>query len=132
MNLNRSAAREITVDYALLSSNDGANIPLDVKLASSAPGRTSDSAGKLTFLRGERLKTIPLEIIADDYDESNETFTIELTNALGAELGTAMSVVIIGDDDDEPKVSIVEAVTEIESDANFQQNFYYFTGSCIW
>ena len=69
------------------------------------------------------MKTIPLEIIADDYDESNETFTIELTNALGAELGTAMSVVIIGDDDDEPKVSIVEAVTEIESDVNFNKTF---------
>ena len=123
VNLNRSAAREITVDYTLSSSNDGANIPLDVKLANNAPGRTSDSVGKLTFLRGERSKTIPLEIIADDYDESNETFKIELADAVGAELGTAMSVVIISDDDDEPKVSIVEAVTEFESDVNFDKTY---------
>ena len=123
VSLNRPAARGITVDYVLSSRNDGANIPLDVKLAASAPGRASDSAGNLTFMTGERSKTIPIEIIADDYNESNEIFNIELTNAVGADIGTALIMVTIGDDDDEPKVSIVEEVTETESDANFDKNF---------
>ena len=123
VSLNRSAAREITVDFAISSRSDGANIPLDVKLAASAPGRTSDSAGNLTFMTGERSKSIPIEIIADDYNESNETFNIELTNAVGAEIGTALTMVTIGDDDVEPKVSIVEAVTETESDVNFNKTF---------
>ena len=45
------AGRDITANYTLSSSN--ANIPQDLKLASTAPGRTSDTAGTITIAKDE-------------------------------------------------------------------------------
>ena len=112
-----SAGREITVHYLLTGIE--ANVPIDVKLASDAPGRSSDSRGILTIAKGASSAMIPIEIIADQYDEIDETFTITLTNASDATIGTNSITATIRDDDDEPKVSIEFSETVHETDADF-------------
>ena len=114
------AKREITANYTL--SSDNANIPADVKLAANAPGRISDTAGIITFAKNESSVVIPVEIIADEYDENNETFTITLSTPSGATIGTASIMGTIADDDDAPIVSIVERISETETDADFSSN----------
>ena len=105
------AGREITADYTLFSEN--AHIPHDIKLATTAPGRTSDTTGVITFAQGVGSVNIPLEIIADEFDEVNETFKISLANAVNATIGTESITGTIGDDDDSPNISIsVAPVTE--------------------
>ena len=105
-----NATSDIDVDYTLTEIADQADIPLDVKLKSNAPGRTSDSAGRVRIASGSNSATIPLEIIADNYDEINEQFRLTLSNPSGAILGTDTIDLTISDDDDEPKVAIIATV----------------------
>ena len=65
---------------------------------------------------------IPVEIIADDYDENNETFTITLSTPSGATIGTTSIRGIIADDDDTPIVSIAANTSVTETDADFSSN----------
>lgn len=46
------------------------------------------AVGTVRFTAGESAKTISIPIIDDAYAEGNETFTITLSNAIGATLGT--------------------------------------------
>ena len=121
-----AATSEISVDYTLagFGANRGfrpANVPLDVKLASNAPGRTSDSTGRITLGVGESSGVIPLEIIADALHEADELFSITLSNSVGAIIGTELITVFIGDDDidAQPTVSIARSVSVTETDTNF-------------
>ena len=50
------AGREITAAYTL--SSEDAEIPMDVKLAASAPGRTSDTAGTITISKRRKVQQI--------------------------------------------------------------------------
>ncbi len=65
----------------------------------------------LTFETGGNLdKWIDVPIIDDALHEEEETFTLELTDAQGAELGNATGRATIVDNDAAPTVSIVPAV----------------------
>ena len=112
-----TASNQIIVDYTLSGLGD-TNIPKDVKLASNAPGRISDSAGRITLAVGESSVTIPLEIIADAYDEANDQFKLTLSNVSGAMIGMATTTATIEDDDATPTVSIANSVPVTESDAD--------------
>ena len=81
-----TAAQLTTANYSL--SGVEANVSRDVKLASDAPGRISDSSGKITIAQGSNSAVIPLEIIADKYDEIDETFTLSLSSPTAATVGT--------------------------------------------
>ena len=118
--LSANAGREIQVDYSLASIE--ANIPLDVKLADSAPGRISDSTGVLTIAKGDDSATIPIEIIADYYDEENEKFRVTIEDPVNAELGSNTAITpTIEDNDAAPKVSIAEFASVTETDSDFTQ-----------
>ena len=75
--LNEAATNTVTVDYA---TSDGT--------ATAGTDYTSTS-GTLTFDVGTTSKTISVSIADDETDESDETFTVTLSNASGAELGTS-------------------------------------------
>ena len=114
------AGRDISVDYNLTGIE--ANIPLDLKLANSAPGRISDSTGVITIAKGDSSATIPVEIIADYYDEVDETFKVEIKDPVNADLGTITAITpTIEDNDAEPKVSIAELVSVTETDADITE-----------
>ena len=74
--LDEAATDTVTVDYA---TSDGT--------ADAGDDYTSTS-GTLTFDAGTTSKTISVSIADDTEDESDETFTVTLSNASGADLGT--------------------------------------------
>ena len=97
------AGRDIRATYTLAGIE--ANVSQDIKLAATAPGRVSDSTGTLIIQKGSSSATIPLEIIADNYDEDNERFTLNFTVT---EFATASSEQFTGTivDDDSSVASI--------------------------
>ena len=118
-----SAGQEITVNYAIAGVE--AEIPWDVLLASNAPGRKSDSTGVLTIAKDQSNASIPLVIKADIYDEVNETFTITLSSASGATIGTGSITATIQDNDEPPAMSIdVVSITE-GNDPNNNTNMQF-------
>ena len=75
--LDRTAAAAVTVDY---TTSDGS--------ATAGQDYTATS-GTLTFDAGTTAGTISVPIADDSQNESDETFTVTLSNASGAALGTA-------------------------------------------
>ena len=75
--LDEAATDTVTVDYA---TSDGT--------ATAGTDYTSTS-GTLTFDAGTTSKTISVSMADDETDESDETFTVTLSNASGADLGTS-------------------------------------------
>ena len=76
MTLDEAASGTVTVDY---STSDGS--------ANAGDDYTAKS-GTLSFSAGETSKTISIAIKDDIENESDETFTITLSNASGADLDT--------------------------------------------
>ncbi len=74
--LDEAASRAVTVDYA--TSNGTATAGSDYTATS----------GTLSFSAGETRKTLAVTISDDTEIESDETFTVTLSNASGADLGT--------------------------------------------
>ena len=74
--LDEAATETVTIDYA---TSDGS--------ADTADDYTAKS-GTLSFSAGETSKTISIAIEDDTQNESDETFTVTLSNASGADLGT--------------------------------------------
>jgi len=75
-----------TVNYAT-SDNAGNNCNVNNGNASSRCDYSS-TIGALKFAAGETFKTIVVPITNDGYAEGNENFTISLSNASGASLGS--------------------------------------------
>ena len=75
--LDEAASRTVTVDYA---TSDGT--------ADAGDDYTADS-GTLSFSAGTTSKTISVAIEDDIKNESDETFTVTLSNPSSADLGTA-------------------------------------------
>ena len=73
MTLDEAATNTVTVDYA---TSDGT--------ADASDDYTAKS-GTLTFDAGETSKTVSVSITDDETDESDETFTVTLSNASGAD-----------------------------------------------
>ena len=70
----------VTVDYATSTESDDAAVA----------GRDYRAAGgTLTFRAGETLKTVDVQTYADAADDDGETFTLTLSNAGGANIGSA-------------------------------------------
>jgi hypothetical protein len=76
-----------TVDYAT-SDTAGANNCNTVAGSASSRCDYLTTLGTLSFAAGESSRTVSIPIIDDVYAEGNETFTITLSNAIGATLGS--------------------------------------------
>ena len=75
--LDEAATTTVTVDYA---TADG---------TATAGSDYTSTSGTLSFAAGTTSKTIAVPIADDETDESDETFTVTLSNTSGADLGTA-------------------------------------------
>ena len=77
---------------------------------SSADGVGADftaTSGMLTFAANDMSKTVPVQTTHDTVDESNETFTLELSNpSANVTLATEMATGTIIDDDGAPSLSV--------------------------
>lgn len=70
------------------------------------------STGTLTIPSGSQSAEIPVTILDDTLNEGDETFVVELTDVMNAELETAQAVGTILDNDELPAVSINDVTVE--------------------
>jgi hypothetical protein len=84
----------------------------DGSIGSNSPARVSDSdyqatSGTLTFAPGQLQQAITVRVVGDNKYESEETFTLKLTSATGADLSTnaRQGVATILPDDFRPQIS---------------------------
>ena len=96
-----ASGREVRVDWA--ASVETGN-------TAGSGDFTTVSATTLTFTAGETEKTVRVSTTEDTLDEENETFTLRLTNATNATLGTDPTATgTIDDDDGAPVLSVTDA-----------------------
>ncbi|GAB3603857.1 carbohydrate binding domain-containing protein [Microbacterium aureliae] len=85
--LNRAADSDVTVDY---STADGTGV---------AGTDYTAASGTVTIPAGETTASITVPTTGNDLADGNRTFTVSLSNAAGATLGTDVTTVTIRDDD---------------------------------
>ena len=89
--LTAAASEPVTVDW---STADGTATAGEDYVASS---------GTLTFAAGERGHEVAVSVLDDAHDEGEETFTLHLSNAVGAELADAEATGKIANSDPMPR-----------------------------
>ena len=97
-----------------LSPLSEAPVTVDYRTADDPSGERGAVAGSdyvatgdtLTFQPGETLKTVEVEVLADDHDEGNETMRLVLSNARGARIDKASARGIIENDGPIPRAWI--------------------------
>ena len=105
--LGEASGREVTVAFG---TSDG----------TAAGGEDYETvAGILTFAPGDLARAVPVELKLDGKDEPDETFTVELSSASNATLGTAVGTGTIEDADDPPALSVGAASGVEGSTAGF-------------
>ena len=89
----------VTLDGA--PTSETVLVTFSVTQGSALPGQDYrvQTEGLLRFPPGTRDQSIDIEIVDDEIQEPNETFTIVLTNVENADLGLSTSTVTITDDD---------------------------------
>jgi hypothetical protein len=92
VSLSAASAGPVTVDY---STADG---------SAKAPGDYTATTGTLTFAAGELSKQVAVAVVGDTLDELHETYSLDLSNPVGATLGDARGAGTILDND--PQVSL--------------------------
>ena len=85
--LDRANDEAVSVDYA---TADG---------TANAGGDYTATSGTLTFSAGETSKTVAVPIIDDDFDDDDEKFTLNLSNATGAEISDGKATGIINNEE---------------------------------
>ena len=96
VSLSAATDKEVTVDYA--TSSRTAESGMDFRAAS----------GTLSFAAHTKSATVRVATTDDSADEGDETFTLELSNPVGARLRDAVAVGTI-EDDDESTASLTAA-----------------------
>jgi len=99
--LSNASTTDVSFNYA---TADGTADAIDDYTASS---------GTVVFLAGQQTQYVMVPIVGDTADESNETFTLNLSNASGVALPDPQAAGTIVDDEGTPAVSVSDAeVTE--------------------
>ena len=103
VSLSSASEKTINVDFA---SSDG---------TATASSDYTPTSGTLTFAPGVTSQNIPVSILADSFDETNETVTVTLTNPSNVTLSDAIGELTITDDDAAPSISISDITTPDET-----------------
>jgi parallel beta-helix repeat protein len=88
--LSAAATQAVTVSFATANGT------------ATAPGDYTAVSGSLTFAIGALTATVPVAVAGDTTVEPDETFSLNLTNAVGATLADATGLGTISDDDAPP------------------------------
>src|SRR5262249_39726190 len=99
VHLFAASADTVTVDYA--TANGSATAGSDYQAAS----------GTLTFVPGQTSATITVPVNGDLLAEPNETFVVNLSNAINAAIGDPQGIATIADDEP-PSVTISDVTTK--------------------
>ena len=91
VSLSRDAIGTVTVNY---TTEDG---------SAEQPADYVAKNGTLTFVEGERTKTVQVEVVDDSEDEGEETMTLRLSDATGAYIDDGVATGTIENSDHMPK-----------------------------
>ena len=123
VNLGKASGRSVSVNYATASGT------------AIADGDYAASSGTLTFNPTEISKTITVPIENDLSDEEDEAFTLTLSSAVNAALGTIIvATVSITDDDVVPAVSFsteIYSINETVGGAEITVNLNVSSGKTV-
>lgn len=100
-----------------LSKPGLSNIEVNFATASGTATAGSDyisTSGNIIFAPGQTSHTVTVAIVNDSTDEPDETFTLNLSNGIGATIADGQGIATITDDDDAPTLSIND-VSLVES-----------------
>jgi ribosomal protein L35AE/L33A len=103
LSLNLPSGRDVSVDYA---TADG---------TAQAPADYQATSGTATFTAGQTSQQVTVLVNGDLLDETNETFTLNLTNAVNVTIPDAQATGTITDDDPMPSLSVND-VSVVEGD----------------
>jgi len=104
--MSRAVAAPVTVHYE--TADGTATSPLDY----------TGKAGVLTFAPGEVFKTVTVPVVFDDVVESDETFSLKLSQPGGATIARDTGVATILDSDPQPSpVVLVDDISVIEGNS---------------
>jgi hypothetical protein len=96
--------------FTLTLSNPSASaVTMDVATADGTATKQLDYqpvAETVTFAPGETSKLVTVTIVDDALNEANETFTLGLSNAVGATIAKTTGTATILDDDPMPSLSV--------------------------
>ena len=92
--LTQASGREVTVAFGTSDGTATGGEDYEIR------------AGVLAFAPGEKAQTVSVDLKLDGKDEPDETFTVTLSSASNATLGTAAGTGTIADADDPPVLSI--------------------------
>ena len=123
-----------TIDFVVTLNPIGeANITVDYATANGTASAGTDytaQSGTLTFTAGETSKTVTVAIIDDTTEENDETLTLTLSNASGAEISDGQATGTITDSEPVPLTASFSNVpdshdssTEFTFDLMFSENF---------
>ena len=100
--LSRAFSQEVKVDWSATADTATAGVDYNAPATSTT----------LTFSPRETEKTITISLTDDKQDEADETFHLDLSNPIGAVIGTARATGTIVDDD-VPTVTISPLTAEV-------------------
>ena len=94
MSLSEASTRPVTIDYTTIdgTARAGADYVATSGILELAPGETS--------------RTVKVEVIGDELDEEDETFSVKLTGAIYASLEEPSATATIMDDDAPPVLNV--------------------------
>lgn len=101
--LSPASSAAVTVDYATADGTATAGADYDAK------------SGTLTFAPGETTKTIDVVVHGDAAAETNETFSVNLTNAHNAAIGDESAFAILEDEDRAADLALSLDLSELGS-----------------
>ncbi len=107
-----ASADVVTVDFA--TANQSAVGPEDYGL----------QAGTLTFAPGVTSQSVGITVNGDSLQENTETFSVNLSNAVGAILSDAVGTGTILDDDVTPSISINDVTVTEGGNARFKVSLF--------
>jgi large repetitive protein len=96
--LSHSSGQQVTVDYA---TGDG---------TATAPADYAAQSGQVVFTAGQATRTVTVPVNGDLLDESDESFTLNLSGAVNAAIADGQGLGTITDDDALPALSIDDVV----------------------
>ena len=113
--LSAGSDQEVTVNYATSGGTATSGTDCDVS------GDFEETSGTLTFTAGTIEQTVPVPICDDSRYETDEDFTLTLSNPTNAVVGgpTATATATITDNDRAPSFSVADA-TSRESDGTLE------------
>ena len=112
--MSPASGREVRVDYAAANGTATTAIPADF----------AGAGGTLIFAAGETTKTITVNVNGDALNEANETFFVNLTGPVAAQVADGQGLGTITNDDPEPTIAIDDvSVTEGDAPGTTTANF---------